>query len=87
VSVRPWIKYSLIRVLIFAVVLAVLLLAHVNPFLATVIAAVAGFAISYIFFRKLRNEVALELAKRSSEPAAVKDDDTAAEDEALDRLE
>ena len=54
---RPWIKYSLIRLGIFVVVLAILLVLQVNPFLATVIAAVAGFVISYVFFRKVRDQV------------------------------
>jgi Protein of unknown function (DUF4229) len=84
---RPWIKYSLIRLGIFIVVLVALLLANVNPFLATVIAAVAGFAISYIFFRGVRDEVAAELAKRTAKPEPVRNADTDAEDEALDRLE
>ena len=49
---RPWIKYSLIRLAIFVVVLAVLLVLNVNPFLATVVAAIAGFVLSYIFTGK-----------------------------------
>ena len=84
---RPWIKYSLIRLAIFVVVLAVLLVLNVNPFLATVVAAVAGFVLSYIFFRKIRDEVAAELAARSAKPVPVRNVDTDAEDEALDRLE
>jgi uncharacterized membrane protein YqgA involved in biofilm formation len=85
--VRPWIKYSLIRVGIFVVVLAVLLVVQVNPFIATVVAAVAGFVISYVFFRKVRDEVAAELANRNDKPEPIKNVDTDAEDEALDRLE
>jgi uncharacterized protein DUF4229 len=81
--VRPWIKYSLIRLAIFAVALAALLIAGVNPFLAAVVAAIAGFALSYIFFRKIRDEVAAELASRGTEAAAVANVDTEAEDEAL----
>ncbi len=84
---RPWIKYSLIRIAIFVVVLAVLLILNVNPFLAAVVAAVAGFALSYIFFRKIRDEVAAELVARGAKPVPVKNVDTDAEDDALDRLE
>jgi uncharacterized membrane protein YdjX (TVP38/TMEM64 family) len=84
--VRPWIKYSLIRLAIFVVALAALLIFGVNPFLAAVVAAIAGFVLSYIFFRKVRDEVAAELASRSAKPLAVKNVDTDAEDEALDRL-
>jgi uncharacterized membrane protein YqgA involved in biofilm formation len=84
---RPWIKYSLIRLGIFVVVLAILLVLQVNPFLATVIAAVAGFVISYVFFRKIRDQVAAEFATRNEKPEPIKNVDTDAEDEALDRLE
>ena len=84
---RPWIKYSLIRLSIFVVVLAVLLIIGMNPFLAALVAAVAGFALSYIFFRKIRDEVAAELAVRGTKPLAVRNVDTDAEDEALDRLD
>jgi uncharacterized membrane protein YdjX (TVP38/TMEM64 family) len=85
--VRPWIKYSLIRVTIFVVVLAALLIFGINPFLAAVLAAIAGFALSYIFFRKVRDQVAAELAARNAKPPVVKNVDTDAEDEALDRLD
>ncbi len=84
---RPWIKYSLIRLAIFVVVLAVLLLVGMNPFLAAVVAAVAGFVLSYIFFRKVRDEVAAELAARGTKAVAVKNVDTDAEDAALDAQE
>jgi uncharacterized protein YebE (UPF0316 family) len=84
---RPWIKYSLIRFCIFAVALTLLLIFQVNPFIATVVAAVAGFVISYVFFRKIRDEVAVEFATRNEKPVALKNVDTDAEDDALDRLE
>jgi hypothetical protein len=84
---RPWVKYTLIRVGIFVVVLTVLLVLQVNPFLATVVAAVAGFVIAYIFFRKIRDQVAAEFATRNEKPEPIKNVDTDAEDEALDRLE
>jgi ABC-type bacteriocin/lantibiotic exporter with double-glycine peptidase domain len=87
VWVRPWIKYSLIRLAIFAVILAVLLVVQVNPFIATVVAAVAGFVISYVFFRRIRDEVAAEFATRNEKPAPIKNVDTDAEDDALDKLD
>ena len=82
--VRPWIKYTIVRLAIFAVALALLLATQMNPFLAAVIAAIAGFALSYIFFRKLRNEVAAELAARNQKPQVIRNVDTDAEDDALD---
>ena len=84
---RPWIKYSLIRLSIFIVVLVVLLIIGMNPFLAAVVAAVAGFVIAYVFFRKVRDEVAAELAQRGTRAIPVRNVDTDAEDEALDRLD
>ncbi|HEY5231628.1 MAG TPA: DUF4229 domain-containing protein [Galbitalea sp.] len=84
---RPWIKYSLIRFGIFVVVLALLLVLNVNPILAAIVAAVAGFVISYVFFRTIRDQVAAEFAVRNEKPEAIKNVDTDAEDEALDRLE
>jgi Na+-transporting methylmalonyl-CoA/oxaloacetate decarboxylase gamma subunit len=85
--VRPWIKYSLIRLGIFVVVLAVLLVLNVNPFLAAVVAAIAGFVLSYVFFRRVRDQVAAELAARGAKPVPVRNVDTDAEDDALDRRE
>lgn len=82
-----WIKYLLVRVGIFAVVLAVLLVFQVNPFVSAVVAAIAGFVLGYVFFRKLRDQVAAEFAARNEKPTAIRNVDTDAEDEALDRLE
>jgi hypothetical protein len=84
---RPWIKYTLIRIGIFVVVLAVFLVLQVNPYISAVVAAVAQFVISYVFFRKLRDQVAAEFAARNERPEPIKNVDTDAEDEALDRLE
>jgi hypothetical protein len=85
--VRPWIKYLLVRLGIFAVALAALLVLQVNPFLAAVIAAVASLVISYIFFRGMRDAVATELATRNDKPEPIRNADTEAEDAALDKLE
>ena len=81
---RPWIKYTIARLAIFAVALVILLTTQMNPFLATVIAAIVGLALSYIFFRKLRGEVAAEFAARNEKPQVVRNVDTDAEDDALD---
>lgn len=81
---RPWIKYSLLRVLIFVIVLAVLLLLHVNVYLSAIVAAIAGLAISYIFFRRLSEQVAVEFAANRKAPPTRTDDD---EEDALDERE
>lgn len=63
---RPWLTYSLLRVGIFAVVFAVLMLIGLEWWISAVVAAVLGFLVSYIFFRGLREKVALELAEARS---------------------
>ncbi|MET4051156.1 membrane protein implicated in regulation of membrane protease activity [Frigoribacterium sp. PvP054] len=80
--VKPWLKYSIVRLGLFAVVLGVLLVLRFDPLWATLIAAVVGFCVSYLFFAPLRRRVALDLAERRSRPARL-DDDSAAEDEAI----
>jgi hypothetical protein len=76
--VKPWVAYSLIRIGIFAAVFALLMLAAVPWWLAAVIAAVVGLSVSYIFFSRLRDAVARDLAERRTRPAA--DADAVAED-------
>ena len=78
VMVKPWVAYSLVRVGLFAVVFAALLFSGIIPWLSAVIAAVLSFCASYLFFRKLRDAVALDIVARRARPAG--DADTAAED-------
>lgn len=58
------------------------MLAQVEWWISALIATVLGFAISYIFFGKLRDAVALELAARRAGPSH--DPDRHAEDAAVD---
>lgn len=75
---KPWIAYTLVRVGVFAVVFAALMLFQVTWWLSAVIAAVVGLCIAYIFFGRLRDAVALDIAERRAKPAG--DADSAAED-------
>jgi hypothetical protein len=84
-SLRPWIVYTALRLVVFGVALAILLLLRVNPIIATVVAAIVGFCISYIFFRGRRNDVALDIVARRG--LKITDPDNDLENEALDRLE
>jgi hypothetical protein len=59
---RPWIAYSLIRVGLFAVAFAILFLVGLPWWLAALLAAAIGFCLAYIFFRRLRERVAADLA-------------------------
>jgi len=80
--VLPWIKYTLIRVVLFVALFTVLVLIGTQVILAAVIAAVAGLCISYIFFTRQRDAVALSLANRRRSPRT--DADADHEDSAVD---
>ena len=75
---KPWVAYSLLRLGVFAVVFALLMVANVPWWLSAVIAAVIGLCVGYIFFGKLRDAVALDIVERRARPAG--DSDSAAED-------
>ncbi|MBH0009684.1 DUF4229 domain-containing protein [Salinibacterium sp. SWN1162] len=79
---KPWIAYSLLRLGVFAAAFTVLMIAGTEPWLAAVIATVLGFAISYVFFGKLRDAVALDFAARREGPSH--DPDREAEDAEAD---
>jgi len=84
-SVPVWVYYSVYRVLMFAVPLTGLLLLGLKGWVATLIAAVIGLCLSYIFLRKPRETVARDLYEarhRDKEPVNV---DAESEDAALDR--
>lgn len=55
---RQWILYSLIRVGVFAIALALLMILGVNVFVAAIGAAIIGLCVSYIFLRRQRDAVA-----------------------------
>jgi tetrahydromethanopterin S-methyltransferase subunit C len=77
--VKPWLAYSLLRVGVFAVAFAALMLANVPWWLSAIIAAVIGLCVGYIFFGRLRNAVAVDIADRRARPAG--DADSTAEDQ------
>jgi inner membrane protein involved in colicin E2 resistance len=75
--VRAWIVYSALRVGVFLVLFA-LLFALTNTIglqpawlIAAVVAALLALCISYIFFRPLRERVALDVAAARSGTARV----------------
>ena len=81
--VKPWLAYSIIRVLVFGAAFAGLLLLRVEWWLAAVLAAVIGLCVAYIFFGRLRDSVASDLVAHRL--GSAKDTETEAEDEALER--
>lgn len=72
---KPWLQYSILRLVIFAVALGILLLVGVEWWLAAVLAAVIGLCVSYIFFGKLRDKVTRDLAARRAAPPEDSDAD------------
>ena len=83
-SVPVWIWYTALRVLLFAVPLAVLLIAGVNPWVSAAVAAVFGLSASLIFLRRARESMSSDLyAARHREQPAVREDDEE-EDAAVD---
>ena len=79
--VRPWLAYTLLRLGLFAVLFATLMLLGVEWWLSALFAAVIGLCIAYIFFGRLRDQVAREVAQRRARPAT--DVDATAEDDEL----
>ncbi len=79
-----WIQYSLIRLAVFAGILAALLFLGVHWLLSAVIAALAGASVSYIFLKSQRDAVTREIADRVSKPRQARNADSE-EDDALDR--
>ena len=75
---KPWVLYSLVRVGVFALSLAILLVIGIEWWLAAIIAAVVGLCIAYIFFGKLRDAGARDIVQRRTQPKV--DADAAAED-------
>ena len=80
-----WIWYTALRILLFAVPLAVLLAFGVNPWISTLVAALFGLSASLLFLRRPRESMSSDLyAARHRETPVVREDDEA-EDAAVDR--
>ncbi len=71
-----WIWYTALRILLFAVPLAVLLIAGVNPWVSAAVAALFGLSASLIFLRRPRESIANDLySARHRETPVVRADD------------
>lgn len=79
-----WFWYTALRILLFAVPLAVLLWAGVNEWVSAAVAAVFGLSASLLLLRRQRETIATDLyAARHREQPVVHDDDEA-EDAAVE---
>ncbi|MDQ0894582.1 DUF4229 domain-containing protein [Agromyces ramosus] len=75
-SVPVWIWYTALRVVLFAVPLAVLLAAGVDPWVSAAVAALFGLSASLIFLRRPREAMSSDLyAARHREKPVVRSDD------------
>ena len=81
--VSPWFRYSLIRLGLFAGTFSLLLVLGIVWWASALFATVISFTVSYIFFAKLRSEVAEDLATRVRNSKNI-DDDSAIEDDQID---
>lgn len=80
-----WIWYTALRVVLFAVPLAVLLAAGVEPWVSAAVAALFGLSASLIFLRRARESMSTDLyAARHRETPVVRSDDEE-EDAAVER--
>jgi uncharacterized membrane protein YraQ (UPF0718 family) len=75
------------RILLFAVPLGILLLLRIDPLVATVIAAVIGLCLSYIFLRTPREAVSRDIFAARQRRKAPPTSDADAEDAALDHAQ
>ncbi|MDR6972495.1 DUF4229 domain-containing protein [Leifsonia shinshuensis] len=82
--IPSWITYTVLRLLVFAVPLAILLVVGVVWWLAVIAAALIGLCLSYIFLSRPRNAVSSDLyaVRHRETPAHSEDDDV--EDAAVD---
>ena len=69
--------YSLLRVGIFAVAFAVLMLVGFVPWLAAIVAAVIGLCVSYLFLGRTREAMSQDLYKSRNVDGAIVNDEEA----------
>ena len=86
-GIPSWVTYTVLRLLLFAIPLAILLVLRIDWWIAVIAAALIGLCLSYIILRKPRDAVARDLyaARHRDTPVTTIDDDT--EDAAIDAAE
>jgi hypothetical protein len=70
----PWIRYSLIRIGLFAATFAVLFAFGLEWWVSALLATVIAFSISYIFFVRTRDLLAKDLEARLTKNSAPDED-------------
>lgn len=79
----PLLRYTLIRLGLFGATFSLLMVLDIVWWASALFATVISFTVSYIFFYKLRNEVAADVAKRVQKSQET-DEDSAIEDGDID---
>lgn len=82
--IPSWLTYTVLRLLVFAVPLAILLLVGVVWWLAVIAAALIGLCLSYIFLSRPRNAVSSDLYAVRHRETPARSEDADAEDAAID---
>ena len=77
---NPWVKYLLLRVGTFLVILAGMLALRLDAYFSTMIAAVMALSLSLLFFGKQRDEVSKSIYESRNKK---NDSDSNHEDQAL----
>jgi hypothetical protein len=87
-SMPAWLRYTLLRLLFIAVPLAVLLILFGTQYWLywTIASVIAGFALSYIFLGRTREQMSIDMAEARAKPPVAKGDD-AVEDAEIARSE
>ncbi len=75
-----WLRFTLLRLVVFGGALAVLMLIGLDWIWAALIAAVIGFCVSFIFFREPREAAVAELTARRGTPRRPTSDEAAEDD-------
>ena len=78
-----WLTYTLLRVALFVVPFAVLMLFNITWWISAILAAIIGLSSSYIFLARLRNRMSTAIYEaRVTQKAATPGVDETAEDSA-----
>ncbi|MDQ1583515.1 MAG: hypothetical protein QOF36_1569 [Microbacteriaceae bacterium] len=80
----PWAKYTVLRLLLFAVPLVVLLLFQVAWPVAVIAAALIGLCLSYLLLRTQRDAVARKVYESRHKETPIVTVDSEVEDAAID---
>jgi len=83
----PWLFYTVLRLLMFAIPLAIFLSLGFWPWAAAVVAALLGLCLSYLLLGKSRQSVARDLYSVRHPDKEPADKDSDIEDSALDAEE